>query len=232
MYYRLLPDGIAFSSDFTLLLNFGRNTLDYHSIYALLKYASTPPPSTLIKEIQCLVPSQYGRFHLSTGKLSLNQYYKYSFPANTQDSDYTLLTNTFSSIGKIISSENFTFLLSGGIDSTLLAYFAGKHNRVRGAFLSFGEKDPETQYAMESAKRANCELTVVTMPTSGKIIKGIIEEIAKAYPYPFNDYSIIPNYYLIKEAETSNRTIFIDGTGGDACFDSPILGMHPIWMHS
>jgi len=66
------------------------------------------------------------------------------------------------------------------------------------------------------------------MPTSGKIIKGIIEEIAKAYPYPFNDYSTIPNYYLIKEAETSNGTIFIDGTGGDACFGSPILGMHPI----
>ena len=51
------------------------------------------------------------------------------------------------------------------------------------------------------------------------IIPDTILEIADSYPHPFNDYSTIATYYLMKCASNyENESIIFDGNGGDDCF--------------
>ncbi len=106
--------------------------------------------------------------------------------------------------------------LSGGIDSGLVTSIASGYNRNLKTFtVSFvGEYDeaPLAKLVAEKYKTDHTEIKI-----SFQNLKSDLEKILSNYGEPFYDSSIIPSYYVSKEAK-KNVTVILNGDGADELF--------------
>lgn len=218
MYYRYLEDGIAFSSDFTQLFRFGGFNLNDKGMYAIIRYGACPAPLTISRDIHAVPPAHYAVFDLYGNHIKTRTYFQFDFP-ETGDSDLDPVSSLLDSSTRILGNLGASIPISGGLDSTILAQRLSRHSdrQVRSYHLRFGDRDPELTYAREVAERTGCRLEIFNMESD--VVPDTIIETARSYTHPFNDYSIIPTYYLMKcIAPYENEALIIDGTGGDECF--------------
>lgn len=218
IYYRSLKDGIAFSSDFTELLKFGEFNLDEKGLFSIVRYGACPAPFTISRNIQAVPPAHYVVFNLYGKHVRTQSYFKFDFP-ETNKSDLIPFSRLLDSSTYILDNLEASILLSGGIDSTVLAQKLSQHSdrRLRSYNLSFGDRDPETPYARDVACKTGSQLEIFNMESD--IVLDTIIEATQAYSHPFNDSSIIPTYYLMARiAHYENEALIIDGTGGDEDF--------------
>ena len=229
IYYQYTNEGIAFSSSFSVLLHFAPFRLNYEAIYSILKYGWAPPPLTLSKDVYVVPPSHYVTVDLSGNEICHHNYFRFCF---SEERGFHLdkLDHILDATSEILSQMDGCLLLSGGVDSTLLAHkMSDRSNRnIRSYFGAFGENDPELPFAKEASKSSNSQLDVTYMDESrlGKII----DEIATSYDHPFKDGSVIPTYYLMKHIADEGEKIVIDGTGGDGCFGFKAIALAKPWM--
>lgn len=218
MYYRPLEDGISFSSDFTQLLRFGELNINDKGVYAIIRYGACPAPLTISREIHAVPPSHYAVFDIYGKHIKTRPYFQFDFP-ETNGSDLKPVFSRLHSSTRILNDLGASILMSGGIDSTVLAYKMSQHldREIRAYHLNFGDKDSNLPFAREAANKTGCRLDIFTMRND--VVADTIMEVAHAYTHPFNDYSTIPTYYLMKCADScEDETLLIDGTGGDECF--------------
>ncbi|HXR84497.1 MAG TPA: asparagine synthase (glutamine-hydrolyzing) [Hanamia sp.] len=106
--------------------------------------------------------------------------------------------------------------LSGGIDSGLVTSIASRYNRNLKTFtVSFdGEYDeaPLAKLVAEKYKTHHTEIKI-----SFQNLKSDVENILSNYGEPFYDSSIIPSYYVSKEAK-KYVTVILNGDGADELF--------------
>lgn len=120
--------------------------------------------------------------------------------------------------------------LSGGIDSSTLAWYVGRETSRVQAFC-IGFPDPsydESDYARDVASCVGipCIVEVMDAPTAEQVM----EEIYPRMDEPFADASLIPTYYLCKLAR-KHIVVALGGDGGDE-----LLGGYPTyqvawWVH-
>jgi asparagine synthetase B (glutamine-hydrolysing) len=229
IYYQYTNKGIAFSSSFSVLLRFAPFRPDYDAIYSILKSGYAPAPLTLSKDVCVVPPSHYVTVDLSENEISHHTYFRFCF---SEEHGFRLnrLDQILDGTSEILSQMDSSLLLSGGVDSTLLAHkMSDRSNRnIRSYFLAFGENDPELPFAKEASKSSNSQLDVTYMDES-RLFK-IIDEIATFYDHPFKDASVIPTYYLMKHIADEGEKIVIDGTGGDGCFGFKAIALYKLWM--
>jgi asparagine synthase (glutamine-hydrolysing) len=107
--------------------------------------------------------------------------------------------------------------LSGGIDSGLVATFAGRGAATKPLALtvSFNEEEyDESWLATQTALHAGLPQEVIRQ-SPGDL--QMIDEIAWYYDEPFGDTSALPTYMLCKAA-SAHATVFLSGDGGDEAF--------------
>jgi len=105
--------------------------------------------------------------------------------------------------------------LSGGIDSSTIAYYAQKNSNQKIKTFSIGFEDKsfdESDYANQVAKFLNTEHYHQNF-TPNDLLNSI-NQIAKINDEPFADASIIPTYLLSKFTRNS-VTVALSGDGGD-----------------
>jgi len=221
IYYRYIDGGLMFSSSFSILSHLGLSRINYEAIYSILKYGCIPPPLSPFKQIYVVPPSHYIVFNSST--MLESQYFKFSF---TEDHGANLdtLNNILNATSQVLCQLDCSLLLSGGVDSTLLAHKIHERstNTIRTYFLALEKGDPEIVYAEEAAKSINAHLDIVFMDESK--LSEIIYEIAGSYDYPFNDFSTIPTYFLFRHVVNKGERIIVDGSGADGCFGFGTIG--------
>jgi len=229
IYYRWIDKGIAFSSSFSVLLHFGPSRINYEAIYSILKYGSAPPPLTLSKDVYVVPPSHYVKVNvLLERNLFHHPYFRFCF---SQERSFNLnrLDKTLNAISEILSQMNGCLLLSGGVDSSLLAHKLGERSSgMRSYFLAFGKNDPELTFARETSTSSDCQLNVVYMDESR--LCETVDEIASSYDHPSNDISVIPTYYLMRSIANAGEKIIVEGTGGDGCFGFETIASDKVWI--
>jgi asparagine synthase (glutamine-hydrolysing) len=229
IYYQHTNGGIAFSSSFSVLLHLAPFRLNYEAIYSILKYGYAPPPLTLSRDVYVVPPSHYVKVDLSENEISNHTYFRFCF---SEERGFHLkrLNHILDATSEMLSQMDGCLLLSGGVDSTLLAHkMSARSNRnIRSYFLAFGKNDHELPFAKEASKSSNSPLDVTYMDESR--LFEIIDEIATVYDHPFKDGSVIPTYYLMKHIADEGEKIAIDGTCGDACFGFEAIALAKPWM--
>ena len=229
IYYQLTDQGIAFSSAFSLLLHFTPLRINHEAIYSILKYGYAPPPLTLSKDVHVVPPSHYATVDLSESKISHHTYFRFCF---SEEHGFNLnrLDHILGATSEILSQIDGCLLLSGGVDSTLLAHkMRDQSNRnIRSYFLAFSKNDHELPFAEEASKSSNSQLNVTYMDESK--LFNIVDEITTSYDHPFKDGSVIPTYYLMKHVADEGEKIVIDGTGADGCFGFKAIASDKPWM--
>jgi len=155
-------------------------------------------------------------------------YFRFSF-LEEHGFDLDRLSDILDACSETLSRMNCCLLLSGGVDSTLLAHKMGERSNqnTRSYFLAFGKNDPELVFAKEASESSGSELDVIYMDENR--LYEIIDEIATSYDHPFGDGSVIPTYFLMKHIINEGEKIIVDGTGGDGCFGFETIASEIFW---
>jgi asparagine synthase (glutamine-hydrolysing) len=129
-----------------------------------------------------------------------------------------LLKNTIDrQISDLSSSEPVGVLLSGGLDSSVVAALLVQAGlKVRGYTLDFGDAvNSEVPYAEQVAQ--HLKIPLVKVDASAKRVKQALISTVKALDLPFGDSVTVPLYLLCQAASEDVQVIF-NGEGGDQLF--------------
>lgn len=219
-YTRPGGGGVAFSNDFRTLLDLSRFEVDLRGYYAIIRHGSCPDPITIIVGIQSVPVSHYAVCSTPGFQLRVFPYFQFDFP-ESRGHDISPAKETLERCTQALSQMNPGLLLSGGVDSTLLAHYLAQGGKISAFHLSFGEADPELRFAKYAAEETGIHLDVVHMQHAD-VIPAIVE-CATSYIHPFSDISSIPTLHLIRHVQRDHGEVrlLVDGTGADGCFSLP-----------
>jgi len=228
IYYRYINGGIAFSSSLSVLLHFAPSRINYEAIYSILKYDSAPPPLTLSKDVYVVPQSHYVTVDLLEMRLLCRSYFRFRF---SMEHGFNLkrLDALLDAVCETLGQINGCILLSGGVDSTLLAHKMHDQSNanIRSYFLALGRNDPELTFAREASESTNSQNTTFLMDNS-RLVETLYETV-NSHDDVFKDICTIPTYYLMKRIVSEGEKIVIDGCGADTCFGSKTIASEKFW---
>jgi len=225
MYYKFGHNQLFYSSEIKALKHQGKNILHTGVLLQALKLRYTPSPFTLFREIKKVEPGQIVSCYFNSEKITIkNFYFTEKGHANKKkiDNGSTLLRiygELFENAVRrqLMSDVEVGVLLSGGIDSALVAAVAKNNSSTPIKAFTIGfEDDPgnidEINYAAQTAAYLGFDhfyrrVGVTDLFDSYKKIVKIVEE-------PIGTTSIIPMYYL-SELAASHVKVVLSGQGAD-----------------
>ena len=220
----LAGGGIAFASEPKALFASGlvTPTVDERAVIAYLAHGWVPAPDTLYKGVFKLPPGHHLKFN-AAGGAELTRYWRpeadADTPSSAEEAGERLIALLRDSVRLQLRSDvPLGVLLSGGIDSGLIAALAAKElDRPLAAFtVRFeGATYDETPLAAEVTARYGMTHTILDVQTRG--IGHLLPKLAWHCDEPLADASLVPNH-LIEEALGREVTVVLNGTGGDELF--------------
>lgn len=220
--YRVRSDGgLDFASEARALLVAGApREPDLVALDFVMTFGYAPPPMTGFRSIAALPPG-----HLLTWKeqkVTVQQYWKFNSAEKTIFEMHDAISQTKETLEesvklRLISERPIGVLLSGGIDSTLVAAFASKNLSSKLNTFSIGFEDPkydESGYAAQVAKRLGTEHHQLIVKPDPELL---VRTLAKTLDRPFADSSILPTF-LVSEFARSEVVVALGGDGGDEGF--------------
>lgn len=226
MLYYIDDSMLVFGSEMKALLQFlVKKELNYNAAYTYFQLNYIPGYETIIKGVQKLLPGHY--ISIKNNKAEIKQYYKIndaykskSYAAlNYEDAKNKLNDLMHQSVQRrLIADVPLGSFLSGGIDSSVVAYLSSQYSPNINTF-SVGFKDEpyfdETKYANLVAKKIKTNHTVFSLSNDD-----LFAEIFNILDYidePFADSSAIAVYILCKQTK-QKITVALSGDGADEIF--------------
>ena len=115
-------------------------------------------------------------------------------------------------------AESLVIGISGGIDSSLISYYAQKNSlkKINTYCVGFTNKSyDETEKSKKISQYLNTNHTNINVDTSD--LKKLLPELPKIYCEPFADSSQLPTY-LISKKISNHLKVALSGDGGDELF--------------
>lgn len=224
LYYRLLPDGIAFASELKALIqdpSFPRD-IDPIALDHYLTYQYVPAPFSIFAAARKLPPAHTLTFSFPEKKLTLEQYWSLRYEPKlicSEEEAAELVREAIRQATRIrlLSERPVGAFLSGGLDSALIvACMAEQSSKpVRTFSIGFDEAAwDERRWARVVAEHLGTEHhEMVVRPDAEAILPALVWH----YDEPFADSSAIPSWYLA-EMTRSHVTVALTGDGGDESF--------------
>lgn len=227
LYYTILPNGdFWFSSEIKALLkipSFERK-LCIEAVHHYFSYGYIPGDITAFKSIKKIKPGNYLEINcFNTTEPQEVKYWRPIYGEVNASKDKAAIGNIRellleSVTSQLVSDVPVGVMLSGGLDSSTIAYFASKSsaNQLHTFSLGFHESTfDETRYSDLVANHlGTIHHKIKVTPTS------IIKNIERAISYidePYADGSAIPTY-LLAEVAKDYVTVLLSGEGGDEVF--------------
>lgn len=223
LYYAQTERGLVFSSEIRpiqALLH--DHELDGQALASLLRLRYNAAPRTLFKNVQKVPSGHILSWDFSDSKITFDSnFYAFQLPKTIQGSKKELV-DTYGDIleesvkRQLLSDVEVGVLLSGGIDSALIAALAKKH--YKGTLKAFtigfdGEfEEDEIEDAKETAELLGLEHHVDKI--SFHDFLGLIKECSRIVEEPLATTSMIPMYYLAKLASKHVKVV-LTGQGAD-----------------
>jgi len=221
LYIHQNEDSLFFASELKALMEFPiPKEFDNASIGLFFNLNYLPPNITIYKNVQPFPVAHYMVIDFLQNKIL--PYYELK-PKNPLNLDYEsaqkkLLEILEDSIKKrLISDVPLGVFLSGGIDSSVIATLAAKHQKHLKTF-SIGFENPlydETYYAKLVAQKSQTEHTIFTLR-----MEELYENLFEVLNYldePFADASAI-NFYILSKYTKKHVTVALSGDGADELF--------------
>jgi len=223
LYWGIFDGTLIFGSEIKALIAHPvfRKELDRQSLSRYLLYEYVPTPYSIWKNVSKLEAGYYAVF--KSGAVDKHQYW---FPGNKKfngtfrEAENQLDKLLEEAVHKrlVVADVPVGIFLSGGLDSSTVAYYAQKNNprKVETFSIGFQEKSfDESNYAKQIAEYlgSNHHSQIV----SASDILALIPTIAQLMDEPLADASILPTYLLSKYTR-GKVTVALSGDGGDELF--------------
>lgn len=222
LLYRKMPrGGIDFASEARALLQNGESREpDMRALDFVLTFGYAPAPMTGFRGIDSLPPGHI--LVWQGGKVEVTRYWKFDSSVKTITALPEALDRTREILEesvrlRLISERPLGVLLSGGIDSTLVAAMAAKHLPSKLKTYSLGFKDKqfdESNFARQVASHLGTDHHELIMEPDPELL---VRTLAQILDRPFADSSILPTY-LVSQFAHSEVVVALGGDGGDEVF--------------
>ena len=221
--YRLAGDGIRFASEIAGLLaepGFAPEP-DPEAVHHFLALRYVPGPKTAFASI-LQVPPAHVLFY-ENGRARLERYWSLpetapspQRPRGEYEERYRSLMDDAVRL-RLRSDVPVALLLSGGMDSTAVAYHIRRNHA--GRFRAFSIGFAESDYNELTRARAAAEHFGIALEEIGLRDSAIdtLPEIVSHLKTPFGDPSIVPSWFLAREVSRSVKVALV-GDGGDENF--------------
>mgnify|MGYP003392997852 CR=1 FL=1 len=222
IYWAMFDSTFIFGSELKSLLEHPSfvKEMDTESLELYLELDYVPTPRTIYKNVFKLEPASFLKFE--SGQCEIKKFWRLDVneeKVSINDAMKKLHKELQVAVkSRMISDVPLGVFLSGGLDSSTVAYYAKNtyKNEIHTFSIGFKEKSfDESKYAMKVAKHLGTihHHKIV----SARDCFEALDEIAQIFDEPVADASVIPTYLLSKFAKES-VTVAIGGDGGDELF--------------
>lgn len=222
LYWSFKNGALVFASEIGAMLAHPAvsKDLDTLAIYQFFAFDYAPQPRTVFKDIVKLENGQM--LVLENGQIRLEKFYELKIKEDatigeekTAKELAVLLEDSVKE--RLVSDVPLGVFLSGGIDSSAVAYFAKKHKPDLKTFsIGFREKTfDESGYIKLAAEAIGSNH--YHKEFSPKEMMDSLPEIFAKLDEPFGDPSLLPTFLLAKFAR-EQVTVALGGDGGDELF--------------
>jgi asparagine synthase (glutamine-hydrolysing) len=236
LYYRVDDGYFAFASEIEALRLAGGSPLsgDLDALDLYLRYQYIPAPQTIFRNVFKLAPAH---FMVITFDGIIEKHERYWTPifkeplVESREETIERVNEriTESVRAHLVSDVPFGVFLSGGIDSTLVAWKMSEllGREVQAFSIGFSEKEySELAYAETAARELGIRLhTEIVAEKSLADLPGMVKHFGE----PFGDSSIVPTWHVSRLARKYVPMV-LSGDGGDEGFGG--YDAYNIWMQS
>lgn len=221
LFYAVTSAGVTFGSEVKAVLadrNVDRS-LDYEALSYYLSLNYLPAPYTLFTQVRQLEPGQMLLADASGG-VRLSTYWDMQFdndpaprPESSWKEEFDALMDDAVRL-RLVSDVPFGVFLSGGVDSSGVAYWMSKHlDRPVQAFTAAFAEDSynEVRYARAAAEAVGADLHEHTIDADAATV---LPQIVAHAEEPTADSSMVAVYHLAKFAR-QHVTMVLSGDGAD-----------------
>ncbi len=217
LYYRDADGELAFASELRAL---PRGEVDLDALEAFLAFNSIPAPLTIFREVRKLPAG-----HVLVWEHGALQLQRFARPAplpERAEDEAELVEELRSRLrdsvrAHLVSDVAVGVLLSGGVDSALLAALAAGESSepLRTFSIGFEERSfDELADARRVAERYGTRHRELVLRPDAALL---LPALAEAFDEPFADSSALPTY-LVSELAASDVKVALSGEGGDELF--------------
>ena len=219
LYWSIQNGTLFFGSELKALIahQLFHKEVDFDSLDKYLFYEYIPAPHTIFKNTQKLEPATYLVY--KNGKIIKERYWEMDFePISIGQKETTAELDVLLSQAvkkRLVADVPLGILLSGGIDSSTIAFYAQKlsSDKVKTFSIGFREKSfDESSYAKLAADFLKTDhYHAVFTPEN---VMELIPSIAEMLDEPMADPSILPTHLLARFAR-QKVTVALSGDGND-----------------
>lgn len=223
LYWSEYEHTLVFGSELKAVFAHGLipKALNKKVVAEYLTFDAVPAPSSIFEYVYKLPPASYLSY--VDGNISIQPYWQ---PPQIIEEDTTeeeakeKLDELFSQsvASQMVADVPVGIFLSGGLDSSLIAYYAQQHSaeKVLTFSLGFSERSfDESSHARRVAEFLGTEH--YERIVSPEEIRGALLEVVKQLDEPIADPAILPNYLLSSFAREKVKVV-LGGDGGDELF--------------
>jgi asparagine synthase (glutamine-hydrolysing) len=215
LYYRLLPDGIAFASELKALMLLGTPAIDRSAVRDFLTHGYIPAPKTIYQGI-CKLPAAH-TLTWQAGNVRIERYWNPSTAIIKRSAEETLqqLDALLAQVvpDHTVSDVPVGVFLSGGVDSALTAYYLDSPRTFTLGFESGARSEADA--ARQVAEHLETAHLQMLAPQAD--FAAALERIPALFDEPFGDSAAWSNL-LIAQFARREVTVALSGEGGDEIF--------------
>jgi asparagine synthase (glutamine-hydrolysing) len=218
LYYRDVDGELSFASELRAL---PRGEIDLDALEAFLAFNSIPAPLSIFRDVRKL-PAGFVLVW-EEGRTRLSRFARPTPRQNVRDGDEAELVEEMrarlrdSVRAHLVSDVPVGVLLSGGVDSSLLAALAAEESSeaLRTFSIGFEERSfNELADARRVAARYGTHHAELVLRPDAALL---LPALAEAFDEPFADSSALPTY-LVSQLAASDVKVALSGEGGDELF--------------
>ena len=222
LYYHLHGHKLAWSSEVRGLKGLlGNLELNTNALYQFLKLRYVPSPETMWKSVLKLEPGHRLTFDLNTARTTKEFYaYRPNVTHHILEQDALICLDELVNQAverQLLADVPIALLLSGGVDSGLLAMLAQKHSGEQIATFTAGfdiQTDAnELEEAQETARILGTKHHEVILKTEDFFTN--FEKFIRVVEEPNGSSSIFPIYFLSQAIHDAGYKVALTGQGVD-----------------
>jgi asparagine synthase (glutamine-hydrolysing) len=215
LYYRLLPDGIAFASELKALMQLGTPDIDPSAVRDFLFHGYVPAPKTIYRGI-CKLPAGH-TLTWHAGRVAVERYWNPATAIVERSADETV-QQLDALLREVVPQHTVSdvpvgVFLSGGVDSALTAYYLDTPRTYTLGFEAGARSEADA--ARSVAAHLRTEHLEMMAPQAD--FAGALDRMPALFDEPFGDSAAWSNY-LIAQFARREVTVALSGEGGDEIF--------------
>jgi asparagine synthase (glutamine-hydrolysing) len=194
--------------------------INENAIYHYLCFSNIPEPETIYKNVYSIPPAHFLKYQ--NGELHSSPYWEHQYLPKENISFADAKKKTQQTIEESVkirlrADVSKGLFLSGGWDSSIIAYEASKHAQNLKAFTveyPFKTTQNESQIAKETSNQFGLNHQIIKIDKSPL---SLLEKSISTFDQPLADSSALPNL-AIAESASQYVKVMLNGDGGDELF--------------